>query len=319
LENILKIINEHDNFVLSGHIGPDGDAIGSCFSLALALSQMGKQARVVLDSYSQKYNIIPGHGFLYTKDFEALNPEVFIAMDCADISRLSETARTLFERTEITICVDHHETNTGFAMHNYIEPNASSTAEMTFNLIEQLTSITPDMATAIYAGMVSDTGGFKYNATAKSTMETAAHLMELIPFTTIYNEVLHYHRFAAGKAMGLAMENAKRTRSKKIVYTYLTREMLKSVRASDGDVDGIVEYLMGTRKALAAFFIYEKKGDPSRVKVSLRSHGPNVGRVALQLGGGGHVLAAGALVEGTLEKVLKRTLGLVKHEVNLFV
>ena len=318
MDEILQIIKEHDNFVLSGHVGPDGDAIGSCFALALALNGMGKQARVVIDTYAQKYNIIPGKELIVTKDFEALQPKVFIALDCADVDRLSETARDLFERTEITICVDHHETNAGFAMFNYIEPRASSTAEMTFNIIDCLTDITTDIAAAIYAGMVCDTSGFKYNATAKSTMVTAARLMEIIPFTNIYNELMHFHRFAAGKALGIALENAKRTRSKKVVYTALSREMLKSVRACDGDIDNVVEYLMGTRKALVAIFAYEKKGERGRVKVSLRSHGPDVGRVALALGGGGHVLAAGALVEGTLEKVLKRTLLLVKKEVERF-
>ncbi|MCL2457065.1 MAG: DHHA1 domain-containing protein, partial [Defluviitaleaceae bacterium] len=173
-------------------------------------------------------------------------------------------------------------------------------------------------AAAIYAGMVSDTGGFKYNATAKSTMETAARLMELIPFTNIYNELMHRHRFAAGKALGLALANCKRTRNKKIVFTYMTGDMLRSVGATHADVDGIVEYLMGTRNALVAIFAYEKKSEPGKVKVSMRSQGPNVGRVALSLGGGGHILASGALVEGETEKVLRRVLGLVKHEVNIF-
>jgi phosphoesterase RecJ-like protein len=318
VEEILEILRTRDNFILAGHTGPDGDAIGSCFALALALNDAGKKVRVMLESYARKYNIIPGREFLFTEKIEdiQMNDVVFIALDCADVERLG-AARVLFERAEVTVCIDHHETNTGFAAHNYILPEASSTSEMTFRLIEKLIAPTTEIAAAVYAGMVSDTGGFRFNATAKSTMETAARLMEMIPFTEIYNELMHQHRFAAGKIMALALQNSQRTRNKKIVYTFISREMLKSVGADLSDLDGVVEYLMGTRKALAAIFVYEKSAE--HMKVSLRSQGPNMGRVAAELGGGGHALAAGANVRGTIEEVLKQTLKLVAKEVKLYV
>ena len=333
--NILQIIRENKNFILAGHVGPDGDAIGSCFALALALEKMGKNAQVLLEPFAQKYQIIPGRHFLvpmkgthsdeilhknetvFDLD-EDLRPDVFIALDCADSERLG-AAFAIFRRAKITVCIDHHETNFGFAMHNYIEPTASSASEMTLRLIEQLTEPTPDIAAAVYAGMVSDTGGFRYNATSISTMKTAAQLMEMgIPFTQIYNELMHMHKFAAGKILGLALENSKRTRSKKIVHTYVTREMLKSVRANLSDLDGVVEYLMGTRKALVAIFVYEKGATTGEVKVSLRSQGPNMANVAAKLGGGGHALAAGATVSGTVYRVLKKTIALVVKEVALY-
>jgi len=317
MEEIINLIRENENFILSGHTGPDGDAIGSCFALALALDKLGKKVQVVLEPFARKFFIIPGRQFLLSGEIEALQPEVFIAMDCADSDRLG-TTRILFERAKITVCIDHHETNIGFADYNFIEPTASSTSEMTLRVIEQLTEPTAEIAAAVYAGMVSDTGGFRYNATAKSTMEMAARLMEQIPFTQIYNELMHQHRFAAGKAMGLAMEKCERSKNKKIVYTYISREMLKSVDAEHADLDGVVEYLMGTRNAKAAIFVYEKASESTSVKVSLRSQGPNVGRVAKELGGGGHVLAAGATVEGTIEDVMKRTLKLVAREVKVY-
>ncbi|MCL2048132.1 MAG: bifunctional oligoribonuclease/PAP phosphatase NrnA [Defluviitaleaceae bacterium] len=319
MKNILEVINKYNSFVLAGHTSPDGDAIGSCCALALALNDMGKQARVILEPFAQKYHIIPGREFFVTPNqAEALQPEVFIALDCAAAKRLCETARKVFERTEVTICIDHHDTNKGFAMHNYIDSSASSTAEMVFNIVYEISELTQDIATAIYAGMISDTGGFKYNATAKSTMLKASRLMEIIPFTNIYNELMHKHRFSAGKALGLALEKSERTKNKKIVFTYMTNEMLESVKASHADLDGIVEYLMTTRNALVAIFVYEKKGEQGKAKVSLRSHGPDVGRVASALGGGGHVLAAGATVDGTVDEILRLALKLVKKEVEKF-
>jgi|GEM_PF-3916 len=368
MEAILDLFRNGDNFVLVGHTAPDGDAIGSCFALALALSNMGKNVRVVLEPFAHKYANIPGRNFLC--DGKALlatgeaapasgecehsgdvstgesgvppseernllpasrerdrsenvstvecGDATVVALDCADLERLA-AARPLFEQAKTTVCIDHHETNSGFAQFNYIEATASSTSEMVYKVVSQLTEITPDIAAAVYAGMVSDTGGFRYNATSKSTMEIAARLMEMIPFTKIYNELMHIHRFAAGKAFGVAMANCARTPDKKIVYSFITHEELKSVGAKKTDLDGIVEYLMGTRNALMAIFVYEKARAAHGVKVSLRSQGPNAGRVALKLGGGGHILAAGASVKASVPEALERAISLAAREVNIFV
>lgn len=315
INEIVQTIREYNNFVLAGHISPDGDSIGSCFALALALKQMGKQADVVLEPIPRKYSIIPGTEFLYKGELSELKPDVFIAMDCASPLRLG-AAQELFNRSPITLCIDHHETNPGFAMYNYIEPAASSTGEMVFFIIEKLTTLCQQMAAALYAAMVNDTGGFRFSATAKSTMETVGKLMETgIPFTEIYNEIMHRHRFVAGKALGIALLNSKRTTNKKIVYSYITREMLKSVRASIGDLDGVAEYLMDTNGAKAVIFAYEKSASSGEVKINLRSNGPNMARVAAELGGGGHAMSAGASATGKIGAVLRKALKLVKAEV----
>ena len=313
MKQIIDLFRERESFVLAGHTGPDGDAIGSCFGLALALASMGKKVHVVLEPYPQKYNVIPGRHFLYPRPPEDFPVEVFVALDCADTERLG-ASRPLFERAEITVCVDHHETNSGFAQLNYLEPTASSTSEMVFRIIEHLTEPTADIASAIYAGMVSDTGGFRYVATRKSTMEIAARLMDMgIPFTEIYNELMHKHRYVAGKAMGIVLMNSAQSVDGRIVYSHMTRDMLADVGADPSDLDGVVEYLMDTRGALAAVLVYEKHTAPN-VKISLRSKGPNVGRIATVLGGGGHPLAAGATFEGSVEEAMARALHLIEQE-----
>jgi phosphoesterase RecJ-like protein len=312
VEQILKIFRENQNFTIGGHVSPDGDAIGSCFALALALEKMGKNVQVVLEPFARKYGIIPGRELLFFGDTKDIEAEIFVALDCADALRLG-ASQELFKRAKITVCIDHHETNCGFADFNLIEPAASSTSEMTFKVIEQLTEPTAEIAAAVYAGMVCDTGGFRYNATAISTMQTAARLMDMgIAFTKIYNELMYQHRFVAGKILGVALANSQRVHNKKIVYTYITREMMDKENANPSDLDGVVEYLMGTRNALSAIFVYEKSGT---TKVSLRSQGPNMGRVAAQLGGGGHALAAGANFNGTIEEALEISIKLAIQEI----
>jgi len=324
VEQIIKLLQNHNHFVIAGHIGPDGDTIGSCYGLAMALDKIGKNAKVVLEDYAAKYDIIPGREYLY-KGTEALGKEVFIALDCADPERLG-AARAFFDKACVTVCIDHHETNSGFADLNYIDPAASSTAEMVFGIIDAITDIDTDIAAAIYAGIVGDTGGFRYVSTSRSTMHIAARLMDIIPFTNIYGELMHGHSFEAAKAFGLALGACKTALGGKVVYTCVTKEMLKSVGADSSDMDSVVEYLMSTRGAEVALFLYERhvKGQDDnsnenentsshkKIRVSMRSRGMHVGRIAASLGGGGHKMAAGCTVIGTMDEVLAQVLAKIE-------
>ena len=307
MKEIRKVLLEGEKFLLAGHVNPDGDTTGSCFALGLALSQMGKQVSVMLEPFSSSLNIIPGKELLCSADYTYTSDTVFIALDCASPERLGN-AKELFEKAKITVCIDHHESNTGWAKYNYIESNASSTAEMVYRLIEPITDIGRDVATAVYAGMVTDTGGFRHNATAKSTMEIAAKLMEIgVPFTEVYSRLMHMHKYLEGKALGIALSNSSLIEDGKIVYTYVNADMLKKMGAKSQHLEGTVEYLMGTRGALIAVLVYERS-TVAEIKTSLRSKGPNVGNIASKLGGGGHKLAAGATSYGSVEETLKTAL-----------
>jgi len=318
MEDILQVIAQNEKFIIIGHTGPDGDAIGSCFGLALTLEKLGKQVRVVLEAYPAKYYIIPGRRLLHVGAHSKLEYDVIFALDCADIQRLGN-AKHLFDKatidhTKTTVCIDHHETNVGYAKYNLIEPQTPSTSEMVFRIIDRLVALDMDIATAIYAGIVSDTGGFRYKGTTHTTMKIAARLMDTgIPFTDICNELMYKHRFSAGKALGRVLENSGQSANGRIVYSFITREMLAELIADTSDLDGVVEYLMGTRGADVAVFVYEK-ASPPLVKISMRSNGPNVGRVAQQMGGGGHCLAAGCTVEGSCEEILVQVITLLEEE-----
>ena len=319
VNQIISLLRERDMFVIAGHIGPDGDTIGSCLGLAMALGKLGKKAIVLLEPFAAKYRIIPGKKHLHHGAVDALPVDVFIALDCADVERLG-FARPLFDRAATTICIDHHETNVGFAGYNFIDPAASSTAEMVFELIDAITEVDKDIATAIYAGIVGDTGGFRFISTGKPTMDIAARLMETgIPFTDIYTEMLHRHSFEAAKAFGLALGACATAMGGRIVYTYMTREMFIQVGAESSDMDSVAEYLINTRGADVALFLYEKHpkaedATDKTIKVSMRSREFHVGKVAASLGGGGHRLAAGCTITGTMDDVLLRVLEELERE-----
>ncbi|MCL2572280.1 MAG: bifunctional oligoribonuclease/PAP phosphatase NrnA [Defluviitaleaceae bacterium] len=340
MEQIIKLLREKENFVIASHIGPDGDAIGSCYGLAFALKKIGKKATVVLENYAPKYNLIPGREFLY-RGTEALASDVFIALDCADAERMG-FAKPFFDKASVTVCIDHHATNEGFADYNLIDPEASSTAEMVFGLIDAITELDKDIAIGIYAGIVTDTGGFRYSATSKSTMEIAARLMDTgIDFSEIYRELLHKHSFAATKALGLTLGSSGIAMDGRIVYACVTREMLASVGANSSEMDNVVEYLMSTKGAEVALFLYERyrhverddakdaeiskdtnaskdsEDDLMKIKVSMRSRGIHVGDIAASLGGGGHRMAAGCTMVGTMDDVLKQVLDIIERELQV--
>ena len=312
IDAIIDLLCSKQHFIITGHKNPDGDAIGSCYALALALKKMGKTPIVLLESHAEKYNIIPGQAFLHKGPTDTLETDVFICMDCAAMDRMG-VFQPLFERTGITICIDHHETNAGFADYNLINPAAAATSEMVFSIIDHLPavfSILPDadIASAIYAGIVSDTGGFRHSTTSRETMEITCHLMEMgIDFTHIYNEMLHTHSFNGGKIFASAIASAQRSLDERIVYTHVTREMINDTGALYQDLDNIVEYLLGTRGAAVSVFMYEGKNTPE-VKASFRSRGLHVGRIAQELGGGGHQMAAGCTMQGDIHALLPQVI-----------
>ena len=303
----------YQRFAIAGHVGPDGDSIGSSMGLALALHKLGKDAMVVVEKIPQKYTIIPGKHFIWNEPLEKLDAEVLFVLDCGDAKRMG-SANMLLEKIPISICIDHHETNNGFAQYNFIDADASSTAEMVLELIELITEVDIEIATAIYAGIVCDTGGFRYSATGRNTLENTARLMDTgIPFTDIYSELMNKRNFASTKALGVAIGNAKQSMDGRIVYSSVTRADLAKVGAVPSDLEGTAEYLMSTRGAEVAFFIYEKDTPPD-VKVSLRSYSLHVGHFAAQFGGGGHRLAAGCMVQLPVDKVLPQILASLESE-----
>ncbi|MCL2604742.1 MAG: DHH family phosphoesterase [Defluviitaleaceae bacterium] len=286
------ILRGYRRFIIAGHTNPDGDAIGACLALALALEKMGKEPTVLLEEYSDKYDVVPGKHFICREGIDSLEADVFIAMDCGDVERLG-SFKAVFNKIPITICIDHHETNEGFALYNLIDARASSTCEMVYDLIDLLAELDADIAAALYAGMVTDTGGFRFNATTKATMEKTARLMDTgMRFTDIYNELLHNHTFTSLKALGIAFENMGKSTDGRVVYSRVTRAEMDKINAVPGDLDGVAKYLIRVHGSEVAFFVYE--GDePNEVKGSLRSVGFHVGKLGARWGGGGHQLAAG--------------------------
>ena len=325
VNEVRKFIQNYNKFYIAGHIQPDGDSIGACFGLGLALEKLGKKAQVFIEPYHTKYNIIPGNHLIYDGEItldilggiDKSDDFAIICLDCADITRLEDPVQELAKaKHSHTLCIDHHYSNTKFARYNYVDGTASSTCEMVYRILSGFMELNCDIATALYSGMVTDTGGFRHSSTSEETLRATADLTSIgIPFQEIYRELINLRTYTEVKLLARVLNAVNRSEDAQVVHVCVPKTMLEGFDgtpdASTQDLEGIVEFLLNIRRAKVALLVYERAGGGA--KISLRSRRVNVGAIAQQFGGGGHQLAAGAAVSGDIYEIRDKLLPLL-HE-----
>ncbi|MCL2620538.1 MAG: bifunctional oligoribonuclease/PAP phosphatase NrnA [Defluviitaleaceae bacterium] len=308
-----NITRNGDNIVIATHYGPDGDAVGSCFALAYALKAAGFSPKVVLDDYNEKLNIVDGKEFVFSGDTRQMPIDLLVCLDCGDLARVAAPG-DLFARAFTTINIDHHVGNVGFATHNYIDVTAPSTCEIIFGIINHFVPLTKEMAAALYMGMATDTGGFRYSATTQKTMEIAGRLMSMdIDFTTIQQKTIYTRSRTESAIFAKALQNMVHMPSG-FTYTVITQKEMAEVSADYSDLDGIAEYMLNIEGTKIAAFLNER---PARTKVSFRSKEYTVNDLAAQFGGGGHKYAAAASFESQFYDGVTSVLVAVEKKLNV--
>ena len=313
-EEIRQAISNSQRIAVSGHTSPDADAIGSSCALALAIQQMGKDVFVFLEKYPDKFKIIPGGELVVYEDYNDVNVDLFIALDCGDKERLGQAA-VLFDKVP-NICIDHHISNTYFAHLNYVDSKASSTAEIIYQLLDGYWPLDSNIASALYTGILFDTGCFKHDSTTPRTMEIVAKLMTYhVPFTKIQEKLFYTHTFAEVRMMGKVLERANLVFDNKVAYSYITLEEVRSYGGTTKELDHIVSELKTIKGTDIAVFFYEK--EPNVIKTSLRAdNDSDVCQIALAFGGGGHIKAAGCTILDTMENAIAQVLKEIEKQRN---
>ncbi len=291
---------------IAGHVRPDGDCVGSCLATYNYIRAWFPQieADVYLEPIPNIFKFLKGAGEIKNTCGKEKISDLFIVQDCGDAARLGDAAK-YFQTAKKTLCIDHHVSNQSFADENYIFPEKSSTSELIFELLEK-ERITKEIAECIYVGMVHDTGVFQYSSTTAKTMEAAGILMEKgINFTKIVDDTFYTKTFEQNKILGQALLNSQRYLEGKIIATAVTKEEMARHQVLPKHLDGIVSQLRVTKGVEAAIFLYEN--DDGSWKISMRSNGKiDAAKIAMKFGGGGHVRAAGATMEGTSKAVIEK-------------
>lgn len=304
MEKITDELTGVKTVAIAGHIRPDGDCIGSCMGLYLYLKD--NYPEIETDIYLEQ----PKEGFSYISHIEDIKTEctedkiydLFIALDTSTSDRIG-VASELFRKAKRRICIDHHVSNPGFADKDIICPQIGSASEVLYNLLEE-EKITKSVAEAIYTGMAHDTGVFRYSCTTPDTLRIAAKLMEKgIDFSSIIDQSFCEKSYVQNQILGRCLMESIQVLHGKCIVGCLRQRDMDFYGVEPKDLDGIVEQLRVTRGVEVAIFLYELK--TQEFKVSLRSKGiVDVNRVAVYFSGGGHVRAAGCIMQGSVYDVI---------------
>ncbi|MCI9365976.1 MAG: bifunctional oligoribonuclease/PAP phosphatase NrnA [Clostridia bacterium] len=309
LDNIKEEIKKANTIVIVTHESPDGDAVGSSLAMYLALKQLGKDVDIVIPTMPRIFEFLPSANEI-KKEGRDIEYDLGISLDCTDTKRL-EGFEPWYDNAKVTISIDHHRTNAMFADYNYVDPVSPACSQILVIVLMYLgIDITKEIGECILTGIITDTGGFKYEGVTTETFEIASKLLGLgVNLSGIYKKVMQVKTKANFELTKVIMDRMEFFENGKIAFTYITKKDEEKFSVEPGDHEGLVEIGRDIEGVEVSIFIREtEKG----FKTSLRSNEyVNVAEVAAIFSGGGHIKAAGCtlpfVLEKAKEKIIERT------------
>ena len=310
LRRAAEVLSGADEVALACHVNPDADALGSMLGLSNFLRSHGK---ATVCSYGNEplepprwVSLLPGAEHLLAPSRYPREPSVMVTCDCASFDRLGVLGGPASRAREL-IWIDHHRSSDGSGTVRLVDPDASSTCEVVFRLIEAIGGeFTADVAVCLYAGLVTDTGRFQYQATTPDTLRVAARLREHdFDHAALVRAMYEDNDPSFLRLLGTALSRMTEVPDASVVWTYLTQADLAEAGVSPGDTDDLIDVLRTARDVDVAAVLKQQRD--GRFKVSVRSRGGHdLSAVASVFGGGGHRLAAGYTSEQGPEATIER-------------
>lgn len=316
MKAVVEAIRRRRRFAVSTHINPEGDALGSALALASLLRRLGKQAVVATDGgIPEAFRFLPRIARVTDRP-AGHSAEVAMTVDVPVLSRLGCMAPR-FQRTALTVNIDHHVSNHRFAGVNWVDPKASAAGEMVYRLY-RVFGVRPSRgeATCLYVSIVTDTGSFRYRSTTPAVHRIAADLIATgISPLRVAQDLYECHSPNDLRFLGAVLAGLRSTPDKKIAWLEIPRALFRRFRPGPEIVDELVNYPRAVRTAEVAFVLRQPASD-GKIRISFRSKGRvDVDRIARHFGGGGHLAASGCTVEGTLPKARKQVLHVARKAV----
>jgi len=307
MQKTIDFLQKCDNFLITSHVSPDGDTLGSAAALCLALRQIGKKVTLGLDaSVPNKLAFLNKLVIFHTADEISEDSfECAVAIDTATIARMGNI-KEKYLPSKIKLNIDHHPTNDCFGDDNIIIEKAS-TGEIILELLEKLNiEITPDIADCLYAAVSTDTNNFVYSNVTEETFAAAARLAKYGAHIAKLCDSIYYRRsFGATKLISLGLSRIQLYCNGKISVLYMTLEDIEKCGAKREDCDVLVNYAREIDGVEIAAFVNEMPD--GKYKVSLRGNKyADVSAISVKYGGGGHKKASGHVMEGDLNAIIEK-------------
>jgi len=320
IDEILAELRSRERFLLTAHEGPDGDALGSLLGMHHLLGQLGKDSVMFMAAKEFplpiEYRFLPLEEVFHEPPADMADRTV-IFLDCGNIDRMPVDFLT--EGDNFRINIDHHHDNTRFGDVNLVETAASSTAEIVYNLAAALgAEITPEIASALYVGLITDTGKFMYENTNAGTHRIAADLIDAgVAVDETYRRLYEHVPIEKLRLLSRALEGIQRFCGERLIVSYITEADYEASGGGEEMTEGIIDHLRSIEGCKVAAMVRDK-GDRGRAarKVSLRSSDGevDVSAMARQHGGGGHKRAAGFSTDLELDELVSFLCGEVKAQ-----
>ncbi len=318
VKQVLGELRDGERFLLTTHEGPDGDALGSLLAMQAILTQLGKDSVMFLGAKEfplpVEYRFLPLEEVFHEPPADVVDRTI-VFLDCGNIDRMP--APFLQREDARIVNVDHHHDNTRFGSVNLVDPGASCTAEIVFRLMKELgAELTVDVASALYVGLVTDTGRFMYESTGPDAHRMAAELIEAgVDVHDTYRRLYERVPIEKLRLISRALDGIERYDDGRLAVAYISADDYEASGADEVLTEGVIDFVRSLEGAQIAAVIRDKTdGGAAARKVSLRSTNGSVdvSAIARKYGGGGHARAAGFSTDlpyGELVEKLRGELG----------
>lgn len=308
LESAAKTLLSKDKILILTHRSPDGDTIGSGYALAMALRKLGKSVKVdCTDPFPEKYSY-------FTDKLEKLefDEEFVVSVDIADTKLLGEKLSDYADK--IDLCIDHHGSNTKYAKEYYVEASAAAAAQVIAKLIRLMNvEFDKDIANAIYTGITTDTGCFRYTNVTAETHRIAADMIDCGAESGMINRLMFETKSRSRLEIERrVMDSIQFYLDGRCAIAYATIDMMKESGAVDNDMEGVSSLPRQIEGVMAGITLREKNN--GKFKVSIRTTDElDASAICANFGGGGHKAAAGCMITGTLNEAIEQIIEVVRQ------
>ena len=326
---VSKLLDTPKKIVVVPHINPDGDAIGSSLGLYHYLKKRDHDVKVIApNDYPDFLKWMPSENSIYKyennkeqSDALIFDADIIFTLDFNALNRTGSMQASLESAEATFILIDHHQQPDSYAKFIYSDVLMSSTCEMIYNFITRLNGsklIDKNIATCLYAGIMTDTGSFRLSSTTSRTHEIVAHLIECgANNSQIHNNIYDTNRYSKLQLLGCALKNLKVLPEYRTAYITLSQEELNTYNFNKGDTEGFVNYGLSIKDIVFAAIFIENTQE-GIIKISLRSKGDfSVNEISRKyFNGGGHINAAGGKSDLPLQETVEKFISILPHYKN---